>query len=91
MHEPGRRNALKLLSGGFVLASFPWEMAGADPMVADKSIGDGTLGLLFDDAMRTRVIWRGKPLTAFNESETLLLKGGRTPTFRYERHSSTAS
>ena len=89
MHEPGRRNALKLLSSGFVLASFPWELASADAPVAAQAIDDGTLGLLFDDAMRTRVIWRGKPLTAFDASESLLLKGGKSPPFAYGQHTST--
>src|ERR1044071_8921018 len=86
MHEPGRRNALKLLSGGFVLASFPWDLAHANTKVAGKSVDDGTLGLLFDDSMRTRVIWRGQPLTAFDHSESLLLKGGKTPAFAYANH-----
>src|SRR5690242_10201814 len=83
MHEPGRRNALKLLSGGFVLASFPWELAQGNATVSGKTVADGTLGLLFDDTMRTRVIWRDQPLTAFDQSEMLLLKGGKTPAFAY--------
>src|SRR3954463_1987083 len=86
MHDPARRNALKLLSGGFVLTSFPWDLASANAPVAGPSIDDGTLGLLFDDAMRTRVMWRGRPLTAFDASESLLLKGGRTPAFTRGNH-----
>jgi len=86
MHDPGRRNALKLFSGGFVLASFPWELASAATPGAAQAIDDGTLGLLFDGAMRTRVIWRGQPLTAFDASESLLLKGDRVPSFTYAKH-----
>jgi alpha-galactosidase len=90
MIQPGRRNALKLLSSGFVLASFPWELASATAPAtgAGGILGDGTLGLLFDDALRTRVIWRGQPLTPFQDSEQLLLKDARSPAFARHAHES---
>jgi alpha-galactosidase len=84
MPDTGRRNALKLLSGGFVLASFPWELtSAAAATAAGRTVADGTLGLLFDDAMRTRVMWGGQPLTPFTDSETLLLDGGKSASFAY--------
>src|SRR5690349_5623497 len=74
MFHPGRRNALKILSGSFALASFPWaELAlGAAPV--GVSAADDTLALLFDGSLRTRVLLRGKPLTPFQASEALLLE-----------------
>ena len=54
MPQTGRRNALKLLSGSFALASFPW----AESRVAAGAVGeqDGRrrhLALLFDGTLRT--------------------------------------
>jgi len=87
MHEPGRRNALKILSGSFVLASIPWELsAAAASSVTGEPIADGTLGLLFDGAMRTRVIYRGQALTPFQDSECLLLAKGRKAAFAFRDH-----
>jgi alpha-galactosidase len=71
------------------LASFPWQLASANARVAGKLVDDQWLGLLFDDAMRTRVIWRGQALTPFQDSEQLLLKGGRHPAFTYRSHTPT--
>ena len=90
MPQPGRRNALKLLSGGFVLASFPWELTSANSpkTTAGQSFGDGTIGLLFDETMRTSVYWRGQALTPFQDSERLLLKDGKRPAFTLTDNSS---
>jgi alpha-galactosidase len=86
MHQPGRRNALKLLSGSFVVASFPWELASAKGMVAGKEASDGTLALVFDDSMHTRVLFRGQPLTSFEPSESLLTAHGVIDAFTYKGH-----
>jgi len=87
MLQTGRRNALKLLSGSFVVASFPWELAssGAAP-AADKTAADGTLALLFDDSLRSRVVFRGQPLTAFQASEALLMKDRAIDAFAFRSH-----
>ncbi len=48
MPQTGRRNALKLLSGSFALASFPWAAnAAATGTTVDKTAADGTLALSF--------------------------------------------
>src|SRR5690348_17142275 len=73
MPSTGRRNALKLLSGSFALASFPWAEAATPAGSSGESAGDDTLALLFDGSLRTRVMFRGKPLTAFQSSESLLV------------------
>jgi alpha-galactosidase len=75
MPPTGRRNALKLLSGSFALASFPWARAAdtAAGAADGRSAADGTLALLFDGSLRTRVLFKGKPLTPFQASEALLL------------------
>jgi alpha-galactosidase len=89
MPPTGRRNALKLLSGSFALASFPWAdgfaAAGASVSAApdDKTAADGTLALLFDGSLRTRVLYRGKPLTPFQASEALLLTDRVADTFAF--------
>jgi len=74
MPQTGRRNALKLLSGSFALASFPWGARAAQAgAAADKTAADSTLALSFDGTLRTRVLLRGKALTPFQTSECLLL------------------
>ena len=73
MPQIGRRNALKLLSGSFVLASFPWTETASGEGSSDKSAADGTLALLFDGSLRTQVLFRGRALTPFQSSEALLL------------------
>ena len=58
MPQTGRRTALKLLSGGFALASFPWAHGaetGAQTS-GDLTAADGTLALLFDGQLRSRVL-----------------------------------
>jgi alpha-galactosidase len=90
MPQTGRRNALKLISGSFALASFPWELAGANPTAAGKSAADGTLALLFDGSLRTRVLFRGKPLTPFQSSESLLLASGSIDAFSFAGHETEA-
>jgi alpha-galactosidase len=88
MPQTGRRNALKLLSGSFALASFPWaEAASRAGETAAKTAADGTLSLLFDGALRTRVLYRGNPLTPFQASEALLLAGRAVETFAFGAHS----
>ena len=72
----GRRNALKLLSGSFVLASFPWQLASANARVAGQLVNDQWLGLMFDDAMRTRVIWRGQRTRAERDDGSENQPGG---------------
>jgi alpha-galactosidase len=87
MPQTGRRNALKLLSGSFALASFPWAQAatsGADPVA--KTAADGTLALSFDGNLRTRVLLKGKALTPFQASEALLLKNGAISAFAATGH-----
>jgi len=85
MPQTGRRNALKLLSGSFALASFPWAdgWAAAGAAAADKTAADGTLALLFDGSLRTRVLYGGKPLTPFQASEALLLADRVADTFAF--------
>ena len=87
MPQTGRRNALKLLSGGFALASFPWAQAASEAVSAgDKTVADGTLALLFDGSLRTQVLFRGKPLTPFQASEALLLKDRAVDAFFFSEH-----
>src|SRR5688572_33051268 len=86
MPPTGRRNALKLISGSFALASFPWGQAAADPTSTGKSAADGTLALLFDGSLRTRVLFRGKPLTPFQPSESLLLADRAIDSFSFAGH-----
>ena len=86
MPQTGRRNALKLLSGSFVVASFPWQLASANAQKAGNSAGDGTLALVFDGSMRTQVVFRGKALTPFQASESLLTAKGPIDSFVYKGH-----
>jgi alpha-galactosidase len=87
MPETGRRNALKLLSGSFVVASFPWPLAsGAASSAEDRAAADGTLALLFDGSLRTRVQFRGRPLTTYQPSETLLTKDHVIDAFAFRGH-----
>jgi alpha-galactosidase len=87
MPQPGRRNALKLLSGSFALASFPWARAASEAGSAgDKTAADGTLALLFDGSLRTQVLFRGKPLTPYQTSEALLLKDREVEAFSFSEH-----
>jgi alpha-galactosidase len=53
------------------LASFPWAEA-ATTGSPDRTAADGTLALLFDGSLRTQVLFRGKALTPFQSSESLL-------------------
>jgi alpha-galactosidase len=63
------------------LASF-----GVHGAAQDKTASDGTLALTFDDSLRTRVSLRGKALTPFQNSESLLLKDGAIDTFAFTGH-----
>ena len=51
----------------------------------DRTAADGTLALLFDGSLRTRVLLRGKPLTPFQPSEALLLDGPGDRCLRFRR------
>ncbi len=86
MPHTGRRNALKVFSGSFALASFPWGLAGAAAPAGNKTVADGTLALSFDGALRTRVLLRGKALTSFQASECLLLEGREVSAFTFASH-----
>jgi alpha-galactosidase len=88
MPHPGRRNALKLLSGSFALASFPWAGAhGSDAQRdEDPAAADGTLALLFDRSLHTRVLYRNEALTPFQASEALLLADRIVDTFIFSGH-----
>ena len=78
MPQTGRRNALKLLSGSFALASFPWAQgAGSATGAGKQTVADGTLALSFDGNLHSRVLLRDKPLTPYQASETLRV-GDRT-------------
>ena len=87
MPHSGRRNALKFLSGSFALASFPWANAAIGTPAGNRTATDGTLALLFDGSLRTRVMFRGKPLTPYQPSEALLLKDRVVDDFRFASHS----
>src|SRR5690348_16114015 len=86
MPHIGRRNALKLLSGSFALASFPWAEAAPGTVPAGETASDGTLALLFDGSLRSSVVFRGKPLTPFQPSEALLLEKRTVDTFAFTGH-----
>src|SRR5687767_4555655 len=77
-----RRIALKLVSGSFVLGSLGTKAAfGATPQaetVGDKTASDGMLALAFDDSLRTKVSFRGKALTPYQKSESLVIGDGST-------------
>jgi alpha-galactosidase len=88
-----RRSALKLASGGFVFAGLGAYAFGEDvekvvgePKTGDKTASDGTLALAFDGALRTRVSFRGKPLTPFQSSESLLLADRAIDSFAFKSH-----
>jgi len=90
MPQTGRRNALKLLSGSFALASFPWAdlaMAEEAKLPGATTAADGKLAILFDGEMRTRVLFRAKALTPYQASESLLLKDGVLDSFTFVDHS----
>ena len=87
MHPTGRRNALKLLTGSFALASFPWELASAAAPGMARTAADGTLALDFDGNLRTRLLLRGKALTPYQSSESLLLANGVVDAFAFQSHS----
>src|SRR5689334_10556341 len=87
MPHTGRRNALKLLSGSFALASFPWAQGAPGTAAAGETAADDTLALLFDGSLRTRVLLRGKPLTPFQPSEALLLEKRAIDSFAFAGHS----
>ena len=86
MPQTGRRNALKLLSGSFALASFPWAEGALGAAPAGETAADGTLALLFDGSLRTRVLLRGKPLTSYRASEALLLEKRAIDAFAFSGH-----
>ena len=90
MPQTGRRTTLKLLSGGFALASFPWAKSAepASPAASpsgERSAADGTLALLFDNQLRTQVLFRGKPVTGFQSSEALLLEDRAISAFAFQK------
>ncbi len=87
MPQTGRRNALKLLSGSFACASFPWASGViAAGGTAGETAADGTLALLFDGSLRTRVLLRDTALTAFQPSEALLLEKHALDAFAFTGH-----
>ena len=87
MPQTGRRNALKLLSGSFALASFPWAQGAVSAAGSgDRTAADGTLALSFDGTLRTRVFLRGKPLTSYQASEALLLSDRVIDAFAFVSH-----
>ena len=87
MPQSGRRNALKLLSGSFALASFPWSREAEAAAGSGKTTAaDGILALSFDGNLRTRVLFRGKPLTAYQASEALLLEARVIDAFAFVSH-----
>ena len=87
MPQTGRRNALKLLSGSFALASFPWAKAATSSAAAgDRTAADGTLSLSFDGNLRSRVLLRDKPLTPYQASEALLLGERAIEAFVFASH-----
>jgi alpha-galactosidase len=87
MPPTGRRNALKLLSGSFALASFSWaEAAPVGAGTGDQTVGDGTIAIHFDRTLRTRVFLRGKALTPFQASESLLVGDRVIDAFEFAAH-----
>ena len=85
MPRVGRRKALKLVSGSFALASLPWPNLGAAASVGPGTLAasDGTLSLEFDPQLRSRVLFRGKALTAFQPGEVLLTENGVIDAFEF--------
>jgi alpha-galactosidase len=85
-----RRIALKLVSGSFVLGSLGTKAAfGATPQVetvGDKTASDGTLAFAFDDSLRTKVSFRGKALTPYQRSESLLVGERAIDAFAFAGH-----
>jgi len=87
MPQTGRRTALKLLSGSFALASFPWaEAASKTGSAGEQVAADDTLSLLFDGTLQSRVLLRGKALTLYQPSEALLLKDRTVDAFTFSSH-----
>ena len=87
MPQTGRRTALKLISGSFALASFPWaDAAAAIGSAGEQVAADDTLSLLFDGTLQTSVLLRGKALTPYQPSEALLLKDRTVDAFTFSSH-----
>ena len=92
--DHARRNALKLVSGSFILAAYGVPALGAEfgetvvgePRPGDKTASDGTLALAFDELLRTRVSMGGKALTSFQASEVLLLESRAIEAFAFSGH-----
>ncbi len=80
----GRRTALKLFVGGvagtLAWSAAPWARA-ALTRGKDRSAGDDALGLAIDARMHTRLSRAGKPVTAWQPSEVLLLAAGPVTDF----------
>jgi alpha-galactosidase len=94
MHPIDRRTALKLVSGSFVLGGLRTPQAMASPLegaepgttVGDQTATDGTLTIAFDDSLRTRIFHRGRAITSFQKSESLLLKDRAIESFAFTGH-----
>ncbi|MET0288297.1 MAG: glycoside hydrolase family 36 protein [Pseudoxanthomonas sp.] len=78
----GRRSVLKYfagsVAGGVAWSAAPWARAATDHATkADKPVvADGVLSIAFDQTMQTRISMKGKALTGYQPSETLLLADG---------------
>jgi alpha-galactosidase len=89
MPRLGRRTVLKLASAGAACAALPWasqaaETAGAE---AGRAVADdGVLEIAFDGQLSTRLSAKGRPITQFDPSESLLLENGEADTFAFRDH-----
>jgi alpha-galactosidase len=99
MRPIGRRTVLKLVAGsvagGAAWLMLPKALAASRPGYAgtggadgdtNAAIGDAVLAIAFDHRMHTRLTTRGKPLTPWQPSESLLLAHGAIEDFVITGH-----
>jgi len=87
-----RRTVLKLASGSVALALLPRTHAANAPLPkgARAVAADAGLSIAFDAALNTAIATRGKPLTPWQTSESLLLASGEAPGFSFVAERSAA-
>lgn len=92
MADMKRRTVLKVALGGAGLAALP-ALTGTAAATADRGrgphlagVGDTSITVEFDDALRSRVSLRGKGVTRFDASEVLVLGDTTIDAFAYRGH-----
>jgi alpha-galactosidase len=81
----GRRTVLKLVSASMAWAVLPAAKAapGAPDKAARAIAQGGSLGIAFDDSLRSCLLHQGQAITGYDASESLLLKDGAVEDFAF--------